>query len=88
MLALGNRSHFAKFHVRFPPPWQLFCWHERRVDNADAVEEVMQNVALAAIEQHPTQDDESKAPAWLYRVAVRLALLHRRGRFTFSPAYF
>lgn len=51
-----------------------------RVDNADAVEEVMQNVALAAIEQHPTLDDESKAPAWLYRVAVRQALLHRRKR--------
>ena len=51
-----------------------------RVDNADAVEEVMQNVALAAIEQHPSLDDESKAPAWLYRVAVRQALLHRRKR--------
>lgn len=49
-----------------------------RLGDADAVEEVMQNVSMAVVEQHPVLDDAAKAPAWLYRVAVRQALLHRR----------
>jgi len=48
-----------------------------RSGEADAIEEIFQEVALAAIRQNPQVADPQVAP-WLYRVAVRQALLHRR----------
>jgi len=49
-----------------------------RVGEAGAVEEVMQEVALAAVRESAPPSDTGKVAPWLYRVAVRQALLHRR----------
>lgn len=49
-----------------------------RVREAQAVDEVMQEVALAAVRQSAPLTDASKAAPWLYRLAVRQALLYRR----------
>jgi RNA polymerase sigma-70 factor (ECF subfamily) len=47
-----------------------------RVGDAHAAEDVLQEVALAAVRQGPR--DASKVAPWLYRVAVRQALVYRR----------
>jgi RNA polymerase sigma factor (sigma-70 family) len=49
-----------------------------RVGERQAVDDVMQEVSLAAVRQSaPLADPERVAP-WLYRLAVRQALLYRR----------
>lgn len=54
-----------------------------RVGESAAVDEVMQEVAVAAFKQQAPLTDSAKAGPWLYRLAVRQALLYRRrqGRF-------
>lgn len=42
------------------------------------VEELFQEVALTALRDGHAVRDEQKAAPWLYRVAVRQALMHRR----------
>lgn len=67
---------------------RVFREHERwlrtvvyaRLREAQAVEEVMQEVALAAVEQKAPLLDPTKVAPWLYRLAVRQALLYRRGQ--------
>ncbi len=49
-----------------------------RVREPEAVEEVMQEVALAAVRQAAPLADPTKVAPWLYRLAVRQALLFRR----------
>jgi len=49
-----------------------------RLREPQAVEEVMQEVALAAVEQKAPLADPTKAAPWLYRLAVRQSLLYRR----------
>lgn len=49
-----------------------------RVGDAHAAEDVLQEVALAAAKQGPRLSDASKVAPWLYRVAVRQSLVHRR----------
>ena len=49
-----------------------------RQSDPHAADEIMQEVALAAIQQRTPLSDPSKASAWLYRVAVRQTLLYRR----------
>jgi RNA polymerase sigma-70 factor (ECF subfamily) len=49
-----------------------------RVGQASAVDEVMQEVALAAVRERSPIADPAKAAPWLYRVAVRQSLLYRR----------
>lgn len=49
-----------------------------RVRNPEAVEEVMQEVALAAVRQAAPLHDSSKVAPWLYRLAVLQSLLYRR----------
>ena len=51
-----------------------------RLGDRQAVEEVLQEVALAAVAQRAPLGDASKAGAWLYRLAVRQALIYRRKR--------
>ena len=48
-----------------------------RSGDASAVEEIFQEVFVAVVKQHSEIPTEKVAP-WLYRVAVRQALLHRR----------
>lgn len=49
-----------------------------RVGELEAVEEVMQEVALAAVRQAAPLQDRSKVAPWLYRLAVLQSLLYRR----------
>lgn len=49
-----------------------------RVGEPQAVEEVMQEVALEAVRQKAPIHDPAKVPQWLYRLAVLQSLLYRR----------
>ena len=49
-----------------------------RSRDADAVDEIMQDVSLAALEQKAPIDDVARLPQWLYRLAVRQAALYWR----------
>ena len=49
-----------------------------RLGEPQAVDEVMQDVALAAVAQRSPLQNPAGAAAWLYRVAVRHVLLYRR----------
>ena len=69
-----------------PHPWEDWLtehqpWLRRiiyaRVGEAGAVDDVFQEVARA-VSRQPYLTDPAKAPAWLYRVAVRQCLLYRR----------
>src|SRR3954453_15566905 len=69
------------------PSWQsALAEHDRwlrtvvlaRVGEVGAVEEVMQEVALAAVRHSGPVPEPSRVAAWLYRVAVTQSLLYRR----------
>ena len=49
-----------------------------RLGERQAVDEVMQEVALAAVEQRAPLTDTAKVAPWLYRLAVVQSLLYRR----------
>jgi len=49
-----------------------------RLGEPAAVDDVFQNVALAAVGTQAGVSCRERIPAWLYRIAVRQALLHRR----------
>jgi RNA polymerase sigma factor (sigma-70 family) len=49
-----------------------------RVGEPQAIDEVMQDVSMAAVRQHAPLTDPAKVGAWLYRLAVRHSLLYRR----------
>jgi RNA polymerase sigma-70 factor, ECF subfamily len=49
-----------------------------RLGEPQAIDEIMQDVALAAVSQHAPIKDPTHAGAWLYRLAVRYVLLYRR----------
>jgi RNA polymerase sigma factor (sigma-70 family) len=49
-----------------------------RVREPQAVEEVMQEVSLAAVKQAAPLADRTKVAPWLYRLAVLQSLLYRR----------
>jgi RNA polymerase sigma factor (sigma-70 family) len=49
-----------------------------RLGEPQAVDDVMQEVALAAIRQKSPISDPSKVAPWLYQLAVRQSLLYRR----------
>lgn len=80
----------ARQAIACGPPaldWQaLLAEHDRwlrtivyaRVREPQAVDEVMQEVALAAVRQKAPLADPSKAAPWLYRLAVRQSLMYRR----------
>lgn len=50
-----------------------------RLQEAQAVDDVMQEVALAAVKQSAPLTDPAKAGPWLYRLAIRQTLMYRRG---------
>lgn len=67
--------------------WQaVLARHERwlrtvvyaRLGEPQAVEDVMQEVSLAAVRQRAPLVDVSKVAPWLYRLAVTQSLLYRR----------
>ena len=49
-----------------------------RLRDRESVDEVMQEVALAAVRQSAPLADANKVAPWLYRLAVRQVLLYRR----------
>ena len=49
-----------------------------RLGSGEGVDEVLQEVALAAVRQKAPLSDASKAAPWLYRLAVLQSLLYRR----------
>ena len=49
-----------------------------RVREPNAVEDIMQNIALALVRQRDVLDDISRVGAWLYQIAVRQVLMYRR----------
>src|SRR5262245_49767259 len=49
-----------------------------RLGEPQAVDEVMQEVALAAVAQRSPLRDPARATVWLYRLALRYVLLYRR----------
>ena len=49
-----------------------------RVGDFHAVDEVMQEVSLAAVKQQAPIQDPSKVAPWLYRLAVTQSLMYRR----------
>ena len=49
-----------------------------RLGEPQAVDEVMQEVSLAAVRQKAPLGDAAKAAPWLYRLAIRYTLLYRR----------
>jgi RNA polymerase sigma factor (sigma-70 family) len=49
-----------------------------RLGEHHAVDEVMQEIALAAVAQRAPLREPARVGAWLYRLAVRLVLLYRR----------
>jgi RNA polymerase sigma-70 factor (ECF subfamily) len=49
-----------------------------RTGDPQAVDEVLQEVALAVMRHAPRSVDSANLAPWLYRVAVRQSLLHRR----------
>jgi len=49
-----------------------------RLGSRDAVDEVMQEVALAAVRQSAPLKDPTKVAPWLYRLAIRQTLIYRR----------
>src|SRR5256714_11821331 len=70
-----------------PIDWQAaLAQHDRwlrtvivaRVREPQAVDEVMQEVSLAAVKQAAPLADRSKVAPWLYRLAVLQSLLYRR----------
>jgi RNA polymerase sigma-70 factor (ECF subfamily) len=51
-----------------------------RVTESDGVEEVWQEICLAAVRQAAPLVDSARVAPWLYRLAVRQSLLYRRGK--------
>ena len=51
-----------------------------RLGEPQAVEEVLQEVCLAAVRQSAPLADRTKVAPWLYRLAIRQTLLYRRKR--------
>ncbi len=49
-----------------------------RLGEPQAIDEVMQDISLAAVRQQAPLTDPAKVGAWLYRLAVRQSLLYRR----------
>ena len=67
-------------------PQAVFLKHESwlrtvvrsRLSEPDAVEDVMQNIALAIVRQRSMLGEINRISAWLYHIAVRQVLMYRR----------
>jgi RNA polymerase sigma-70 factor (ECF subfamily) len=87
MTLLPGLDESAKRPAGLAIDWAaLLAEHERwlrtivlaRLGERQAVDEVMQEVALAAVAQRAPLHDPARVGAWLYRLAIRQALLYRR----------
>jgi len=87
MTKAQSHQQLGATNIGQPLDWSaLLTQHERwlrtvvfaRLGSAEGVDEVLQEVALAAVRQHAPLADPSKAAPWLYRLAVLQSLLYRR----------
>jgi len=83
----GANRRAASADARPKIDWQaVLAKHDRwlrtvvcaRVGEPQAIDEVMQEVALAAVRQKAPIAEEAKVAPWLYRLAVVQSLLYRR----------
>lgn len=51
-----------------------------RVGESDAVDDIMQNIAVALVKQTDSLSEINRISAWLYQVAVKQVLMYRRTR--------
>lgn len=51
-----------------------------RVGESDAVDDIMQNIAVALVKQKDSLTEINRISAWLYQVAVKQVLMYRRTR--------
>lgn len=51
-----------------------------RVPEPEAVEDIMQNIALALVRQRESLAEIQQIGSWLYQVAIKQVLMHRRTR--------
>jgi RNA polymerase sigma-70 factor (ECF subfamily) len=49
-----------------------------RIRDANAADDVMQEIAVAVLQQNARPTDPVKVPAWLYRIALRQTVNYRR----------
>ncbi len=63
--------------LRMHGPW-LRAVAIARLRGFEGADDVMQDVAVAAVRNWPTLRTTANAKAWLYRLTVRAALMHRR----------
>lgn len=69
-------------------PQMLYLENERwlrtvvrsRIREPDAVEDIMQNIALALVRHRDSLEDIKRVGAWLYQIAVKQVLMYRRTR--------
>lgn len=82
-----DEAHASDPGAESPIDWQAaLAEHGRwlrsvllaRLGERQAVDDVMQEVSLAAVEQRAPLADRGKIAPWLYRLAVTQALLYRR----------
>lgn len=79
----GNRKGNDRSEIDWPAVldqngrWLRLVVHSR-LKEAEATDEVMQNLALAVVRQRAPLRDPARLSAWLYRLAVRQVLLYRR----------
>ncbi len=67
-------------------PQAVFLEHESwlrtvvrsRLNEPDAVEDVMQNIAMAIVRQRQSLQQINRIGAWLYQIAVRQVMMYRR----------
>lgn len=88
-LAVEQTQRFVLAELAFiMSPQLLFLENERwlrtvvrsRVNEAEAVDDIMQNIALALVRQRETLCEINRIGAWLYQVAVKQVLMYRRSR--------
>jgi RNA polymerase sigma factor (sigma-70 family) len=87
MMAMTESKKTPKPAAKSPIDWKsALTEHDRwlrtivyaRVGDFHAVDEVMQEVSLAAVKQQAPIQDPSKVAPWLYRLAVTQSLMYRR----------
>ena len=74
------------FIVPGPSPQVVFLTHESwlrtvvrsRLNESEAVEDVMQNIALAIVRHRHGLAEINRITSWLYQIAIRQVLMHRR----------
>lgn len=74
----GDKTAFQDLAVKYRAP--LVTLTRRYVKNADDAEDVAQRALLRAYERISTFRGDASFQAWLFRIAIHLALNHVRGQ--------